>query len=178
MTHDALPSIRLIYGTWPLQPHTGIVLDASAAVRFAAAADSTTLSEFARAFHDQSWPQYLTAWRDDHEPDDEAPSPQDVFDYGEWLGETWHSTPQEIAAEAAGGSISRLVAEHPELAGIKVGGASPGGHIDSIIGDLDALDALSRLVMGIGEGFTLERDDAAVSAAFPPDFFEVEGPVS
>jgi len=148
----------LVYGPATFAGHEGVVLDAETAERWGAASLTTTWGDFARAMYGMTWDEYAA----EAEVDDEL-SPDDAFDFSEWLGDTWETSPLEVAHDAAVGRVRELIAERPdELSGIGLGGASPGGNIDVFSGPLDQLALIASLVDPARDGFVLERDDVAV----------------
>lgn len=54
---------------------------------------------------------------------------------------------------------------------IESGGGSPGGNMDAITGPLEALDYVASQVDPSRDGFSLDRDDEAVQAAWPRSLF-------
>ncbi|WP_156253634.1 hypothetical protein [Pseudactinotalea terrae] len=57
-------------------------------------------------------------------------------------------------------------ADPPAFPGLVNGGATPFGHEDSISGPLESLTAIAERIDPKTDGFSLERDDAAIAATF------------
>ena len=125
--HNSSPR-RLVYGTAPYALRDGVVMDAESAARWGKASHAQTWGEFVRLMYNQGW--------DDFGADDDV-TPEDPFDFEEWLNETWDVGPQEVAHDIAAVRIRQLQTERPDLVGaILLGGASPGGNINTIDGPL------------------------------------------
>lgn len=152
---------RLVYGPATYAGYEGIVVDAVAAARFGQLARATTLRDFVAAMYGGDWDQYR-AVMDDADPS----SPNDAFDFAEWVGDGGpHEYPAETACDAAVSLVARLVAEDAVgLRGIRQGGGSPGGSMDAISGPLDQLALLAERIDPSRDGIILERDDDLVDA--------------
>lgn len=93
-----------------------------------------------------------------------AVSPDDAFDYAEWVGDGGASEhPADTAWDAASVLVTRFVAADPNgLGGIHCGGGSPGGNMDAISGPLDRLALLAERIDPERDDILLERDDDLV----------------
>lgn len=164
-------SRRLIYGLLPWVSDEAVVMDAEVAARYAAAATASTAAEFRELFYQQSWEEYRASLREDG--DEHLPSPDEPFNFGEWLSEASDLSPQEAAWDVAHLRVAEVMDAGSEIAQhIESGGGSPGGNMDAISGPLEALNYLASAVEPDRDGFTLDRDDEAVQAAWPASLYE------
>ncbi|MDY0910089.1 hypothetical protein [Microbacterium sp. CFBP9034] len=160
MTDSSDAPRRLIYGPADFRGYDGVVIDADTGARWAAATAARTWGEFVSTMCGEDWEGFAARNELEHEGMDAA----DPFNFEEWVSETWDAAPESVAYDLAARRIAELKAEHPSgLSGVEQGGGSPGGNIDVISGPLDQLELLASLIAA-HDGFTLERDDAAVEA--------------
>lgn len=150
---------RLVYGSAEHAGYAGIIVDADAAARFGRAAEAATLGQYVAEFLGESWDDYVASEFGDVA---DAPSPDDLFDFAEWVNEVIEF-PTDTAWDVAAKRVAEVIASHgTTLDEIRSGGGSPGGNMDAISGPLEQLAALAALIDPERDGFTLERDDALV----------------
>ena len=158
MSTNAKSPRRLVYGPAKYAGYEGIIVDADAAARFGRAAQAETLGEYVAEFLGESWDDYVTR----EFGDDDAPTPEDAFEYAEWSAEMIEF-PSDIAWDVAAKRIAEIMTSHgTALDEIHSDGGSPGGNSASISGPLDQLAFVAALIDPEQDGFTLERDDALV----------------
>lgn len=161
MTDSIHPPRQLIYGPAQFRGFEGVVIDAETGSRWASATDARTWGEFVSTMYGEHWEAFLTR----NELEDEGMNASDIFDFEEWVSETSDASPEVTAYDIAARRIMELKGDHPSALGnVDPGGGSPGGNIDAISGPLDQLELLASLIEAAHDGFTLERDDAAVEA--------------
>lgn len=158
---------RLVYGPATYAGHDGIIIDAESAERFGRAARSTTLGDYVADFLGESWEHYVESEGGDH-----SASPQDPFDYSEWINDVM-TFPADAAWDVAAKRVAEIVEfRKADLADIRSGGGSPGGNMDAISGPLDQLALLATLIERQRDGFTLERNDALVDFGMSRNLYE------
>lgn len=151
---------RLVYGPAEYAGHEGIIVDADRAELFGRAQHAPTLGDYARDVLLTSWDDFLADEGDADLVD--TPSPEDPFDYSEWVNDAM-AYPPDTAWDTAARRVAQLVdTHHDELDKIRSGGGSPGGNMDAITGPLDQLALLATLIDPDRDGFTIERDDKLV----------------
>lgn len=159
MTDSKPEPRRLIFGPANFRGYDGVVIDAETGARWSEAVGAKTWSEFAKAMYAEDWASFVER----NGLEDEGVASSDPFSFEEWVSETWESGPEQVAFELAGQRIAELVAERRvELGEIRLGGGSPGGNIDAISGPIDQLALIATLINSARDGFTLDRNDAAV----------------
>jgi hypothetical protein len=161
MTDNVTPPQRLVYGPATYAGHEGIIVDAEAASRLGILARATTLRAFVDATYDGDWEQFIA---DEVDAGEDAPSPDDPFDFEAWFsGGNVNEYPADTAWDAASVVVRRLVGQDPEgMNEIESGGGSPGGNMDAITGTLAQLAVLAERIDPARDGIVLERDDALV----------------
>ena len=161
MTDSSDTHRRLIYGPAQFRGYPGVVIDAETGARWAAATAARTWGEFVSTMYGEEWEDFVAR----NELERDGMGAADPFNFEEWASETWDTGPESVAYDLAARRIAELKAEHPSgLSAVDQGGGSPGGNIDVISGPLDQLALLASLIDAAHDGFTLERDDAAVEA--------------
>ena len=148
-------------------------MDAEVAAQFAAGATATTVGEFRALFYKQTWEEYLAERREDEEDEEEPPSPDEPFSFGEWMLRLVRILP---AGCCLGGRPLAGRQDHRRRPGDREGhrvrrGVPRRQHGCDPRPD-EALDYLASKVDPDRDGFTLERDDEAVQAAWPQSLFE------
>lgn len=170
MNTNASSPRRLVYGSAQYAGYEGIIVDADTAARFGRAAQAATLGEYVAGFLSESWDDYVT-----REFGDDAPTPDDAFEYAEWFNDVIEF-PSDIAWDVAAKRVAEITALHGnELDGIRSGGGSPGGNSASISGPLDQLAFVAALIAPERDGFTLERDDELVDLGMSRSLYASEG---
>lgn len=163
---------RLVYGPAEYAGHDGIVVDADAAARFGRAAEAATLGDYVTEVLGESWDDYVASGFSDSA---DAPSPEDPFDYSEWVNDVI-ACPADIAWDVAARRVAEAIALHAaKLADVRSGGGSPGGNMDAITGPLDQLALLATLIDPERDGFVLERDDTLVDIGMSRSLYASEG---
>ncbi|CDK00603.1 hypothetical protein MIC448_270014 [Microbacterium sp. C448] len=168
---------RLVYGPATYAGFEGIIVDAGAASRLGVLARATTLRDFVAVTYDGDWEQFVTLAAD---VDEDAPSPDDPFDYEEWFSDGNVSEyPADTAWDAASLVVMRLMGEDSEgLSGIQCGGGSPGGNMGAVSGPLAQLALLADRIDPAKDGIVLERDDALVDLGMSRALYAQELPKS
>ncbi len=164
--------VRLVYGPAPWAGYEGVVLDAEEATRIQNLSRISTLGEHAQ-FVGEPWNEYRDELIEHLDEDDESePSPDDPFDFDAWFNGEFRTWPEDEAWSVAHHRVDELTAADPTLGhDLESGGGSPGGNVAVICGPLEALDRVASQVVPVRDGFSLERDDALVEAAFPRKYY-------
>lgn len=159
---------RLIYGASPfLEPGHGELFDADTLTTLAAAAAARTWRELVEGYYGVTYEEYLEQF----EVGEVGPADEPA-DFAAWYSGECLGSPQQKAWDVAHRRVAEILdGDASVFSAVTAGGATPGGHEDSISGPLDQLDALAARVVPGSDGFTLERDDAAIGAAFPATLF-------
>lgn len=165
--------VPLVYGPAQWAGYDGVILDAEEAARIQDMSRVSTLGEHAQLIG-EPWDEYRDELIERLDEEDESePSPDDPFDFDEWFNNEFRTWPEGEAWRVAHRRVDELRASDPTLAqALDSGGGSPGGSIDVICGPLEALERVASQVDPARDGFSLERDDALVEAAFPRKFYE------
>lgn len=170
MASSTEPPRRLVYGPATYAGYEGIIVDAAAAARLGALARATTLREFVAVMHDGDWERYVAG----EGGEEEALAPDDPFDFSAWFSDgNVNEYPADTAWDVASAVVARLVAEDETgLDGIRIGGGSPGGNIDTISGPLGQLALLAEKIDPVLDRFVLERDDTIVDEGMARALFD------